>query len=192
MGPLPLRYDAFGGVWGRERMSDRLVDLTPHMGSRLRALDALIEGRLGPLIDEAVDAARRMLATSQEPFGWHFIDAGSGDLPDGIRSVAVFVLPAGTSPPGHYHPNSTQHMRVLAGRATVTFRAAESHAHHHQVRYGVGAWRPWLVIPQSVVHELEVMPEEELVVLSFHTVPQEDLLEVSSAGERTYADPAET
>jgi hypothetical protein len=35
------------------------------------------------------------------------------------------------------------------------------------------------------------MPGEEMVVLSFHTVPQEDLLEVSSAGERTYTDPAE-
>jgi len=172
-------------------MTDRLVDLTPHMGSRLRALDALIEGELRPLIDEAVDAARRMLVTSQEPFGWQFIDVGSGDLPDGIRSVAVFVLPAGTCPPGHHHPNSTQHMRVLAGQATVTLRSTGSPAHHDPVRYGVGAQAPWLVIPQSVVHELEVLPGEELVVLSFHTVPQEDLLEVSSAGERTYTDPAE-
>jgi len=172
-------------------MTDRLVDLTPHMGSRLRALDALIEGELRPLIDEAVDAARRMLVTSQEPFGWQFIDVGSGDLPDGIRSVVVFVLPAGTCPPGHHHPNSTQHMRVLAGQATVTLRSTGSPAHHDPVRYGVGAQAPWLVIPQSVVHELEVLPGEELVVLSFHTVPQEDLLEVSSAGERTYTDPAE-
>ena len=50
-------------------MTDRLVDLSLHMGSRLRALDALLEGALRPLIDEAVDAAHRMLATSQEPFG---------------------------------------------------------------------------------------------------------------------------
>ena len=173
-------------------MTDRLVDLTPQMGSRLRALDALIEGELRPLIDEAVDAARRMLATSQEPFGWQFIDVGSGDFPDGIRSVAVFILPAGTCPPGHHHPNSTQHMRVLAGRATVTLRSTGSPAQHDPVRYGVGAQRLWLVIPQGVEHELEVMSGEALVVLSFHTVAQEDLLEVSSAGERTYTDPAET
>ena len=83
-------------------------------------------------------------------------------------------------------------MRVLAGQATVTLRSTGSPAHHDPVRYGVGAQAPWLVIPQSVVHELEVLPGEELVVLSFHTVPQEDLLEVSSAGERTYTDPAET
>lgn len=173
-------------------MTDPLVDLTPHMGSRLRALDALIEGALRLRIDQAVDAARRMPVTSQEPFGWQFLDVGSGDLPEGIGSVAVFVLPAGTSPPGHHHPNSTQHMRVLAGEATVTLQSTASPADHDPVRYGVGAQRPWLVIPQGVVHELAVMPGANLVVVSFHTVAQEDLLEVSSAGERTYTDPAET
>ncbi len=45
---------------------------------------------------------------------------------------------------------------------------------------------------RGVVHQLEVLPDGELVVLSFHTVPEEDLLEVSAAGERTYTDPAET
>jgi mannose-6-phosphate isomerase-like protein (cupin superfamily) len=173
-------------------MTDRLADLTPQLGSRLGALDALIDGALRPRIDEAVDAARRMLAASQEPFGWSFLDVGSGELPDGVRSVAVFVLPAGTSPLGHHHPNSTQHMRVLAGRATVTLRSTGSPARHDPVRYGVGARRPWLVIPQGVVHELEVMPEAALVVVSFHTVAEDDLLEVSSAGERTYTDAAET
>lgn len=42
------------------------------------------------------------------------------------------------------------------------------------------------------VHRFEVLPEGELVVLSFHTVAEEDLLEVSAAGERTCTDPAET
>lgn len=41
------------------------------------------------------------------------------------------------------------------------------------------------------MHRFEVLPEGELVVLSFHTVAEEDLLEVSAAGERTYTDPAE-
>jgi oxalate decarboxylase/phosphoglucose isomerase-like protein (cupin superfamily) len=173
-------------------MTDRPLDLTPQLGSRLRALDALIDGALRPLIDQAVDAAHRMLATSQEPFGWEFLDVGPGELPDGIGSAAVFVLPAGTSPPGHHHPNSTQHMRVLAGGATVTLRPAAGPARHDPVRYGVGARRPWLVIPEGVVHEIEVPPGEDLVVLSFHTVPQDDLLEVSAAGERTYTDPADT
>jgi hypothetical protein len=173
-------------------MTDHLVDLTPHMGSRLRALDALLERVLRPLIDEAVVAARRMLAISQAPFGWQFIDVGSAELPDGIRSVAVFVLPAGSAPPGHHHPNSTQHMRVVAGQATVTLRSSDSSWHHDPVNLLLGAQRPWLVIPHGVVHELAVMPGEELVVVSFHTVRQEDLLEVSSAGERTYTDPPET
>jgi quercetin dioxygenase-like cupin family protein len=173
-------------------MTDPQLDLTAQLGSTLRALDTLIEGELRPQIAEAVEVARRMLARSQEPFGWRFIDLGAGNLPDGIRSGAVFVLPAGTTPPGHHHPNSIQHMRVLAGRAVVTLRSRESTAQHDPVRYGVGEERPWLVIPRGVVHQLEVLPEGELVVLSFHTVLEEDLLEVSAAGERTYTDPAET
>jgi quercetin dioxygenase-like cupin family protein len=169
-------------------MTDRQTDLTTQLGSTLRALDTLIEGELRPQIAEAVEAARRVLATSREPFGWRFIDLGARHLPDGIRSGAVFVLPAGATPPGHHHPNSVQHMRWLAGRAVVTLRPAE----RDPVRYGVGKEQPWLVIPRGVVHQFEVSPEGELVVLSFHTVPEEDLLEVSVAGERTYTDPAET
>jgi quercetin dioxygenase-like cupin family protein len=173
-------------------MTDPQLDLTTRLGATLRALDALIEGELRPQIAEAVDVARRMLATSREPFGWRFIDLGSRDLPQGIKSGAVFVLPARSSPPGHHHPNSIQHMRVLAGRAVVTLWSRERTAQHDPVRYGVGGEQPWLVVPRGVVHRFEVLPEGELVVLSFHTVAEEDLLEVSAAGERTYTDPAET
>ena len=172
-------------------MTDPQLDLTTQLCATLRALDTLIQGELRPQIAEGVDLARRMLATSPEPFGWRFIDLGARNLPGGIRSGAVFVLPAGTTPPGHHHPNSIQHMRVLAGRAMVTLRSREGTAQPDPVRYGVGTERPWLVIPQGVVHQFEVLPEGELVVLSFHTVPEEDLLEVSAAGERTYTDPAE-
>jgi mannose-6-phosphate isomerase-like protein (cupin superfamily) len=168
-------------------MTDPPLDMTGQLGSTLRALDTLIEGELGPLITEATDAARNLLATSREPFGWRFIDLDAGHLPDGIRSGAIFVLPAGTTP-AHHHPNSVQHMRVLTGQGVVTLRPAQ----HEPARYGVGRERPWLVIPQGVVHQFEIPPEAELVVLSFHTVPEEDLLEVTVDGERTYTDPAES
>jgi quercetin dioxygenase-like cupin family protein len=171
-------------------LTDPQLDLTTQLGSTLRALDTLIGGALRPQVAEAVEVARQMLASSREPFGWRFLDLGARQLPDDIRSGAVFVLPAGTTPPGHHHPNSIQHMRVLAGRALVTLWPAERAARHD--RYGVGTERPWLVIPRGVVHQIEVMPESELVVLSFHTVPEDELLEVSAAGARTYTDQAET
>src|SRR5919197_38070 len=98
-------------------MTDPQLDLTGQVGSTLRALDTLIEAELRSQIAEAADVARWMLATSREPFGWRFIDLGARELPDGIRSGTLFVLPAGITPPGHHHPNSIQHMRVLAGRA---------------------------------------------------------------------------
>jgi oxalate decarboxylase/phosphoglucose isomerase-like protein (cupin superfamily) len=173
-------------------MTDPELDLTAQLGATLPALDGLIEGELRPQIAAAVEVARRMLATSPEPFGWRFIDLGARKLPGGIRSGAVFVLPAGTTPPGHHHPNSIQHMRVLAGQAVVTLWSTAGTARHDPVRYGVGAERPWLVIPRGVEHQIAVLPDGELVVLSFHTVAEEDLLEVSAAGERTYTDPAAT
>lgn len=171
-------------------MTDQVFEPTPDVRSRLRALDALIGRELAPEVDRAVEAAREMLASSFEPFGWNFIDLGEGDVPDGIRSAGVFVLPAGTSPPSHSHPNSAQHMRVLAGRAFVSLSSSD-HPGRQDVRFSVGSQHPWIVIPEGVIHEIEVAEDGELVVLSFHTVPQEELLEVSSTGERTYAEPKE-
>jgi hypothetical protein len=61
-------------------MADPLLDLTAQLGSMLRALDTLIEGELRPEIAETVDAARGMLAPSQESFGWRCTDLGARHL----------------------------------------------------------------------------------------------------------------
>jgi hypothetical protein len=74
----------------------------------------------------------------------------------------------------------------------VTLRSSERTPQHEPVRYGVGKERPWLVIPARHRAPVRGLPEDELVVLSFHTVLEEDLLEVCLAGECTYTDPAET
>jgi quercetin dioxygenase-like cupin family protein len=165
-------------------MNEDRLDLTPEVGPTLRRLDELIEGVLREEIDEAVASAREMLEGTNEPFGWHFLDLGSAELPSGIRSGGVFVLPGGSAPPAHRHPNSTQHMRVLSGDAVAVLRSEETT--EDPTRSGIGAEHPWLVIPRDVVHGFELSPDHDLVVLSFHTVPQEELLEVGSTGARTY------
>lgn len=161
------------------------LDLTAEVLPALRKLDTLIEGDLRRQIDSAVADARAMLAGSEEPFGWRFLDLPD-DVPNGIRSGGVFVLPAGSSPAAHRHPNSTQHMRVLSGQASVELRPAGEDEGQGAARFSIGEDRPWLVIPRDIVHGFELPPDHDLVVLSFHTVAQEELLEVTSTGARTY------
>src|SRR5215218_1756499 len=104
-------------------MTDPQLDLTTQLGATLRTLDTLIQGELRPEIAEAVAVARRMLATSREPFGWRFIDLGARTLPEGIRSGAVFVLPAGTTPPrpspSEFHPAHARAGRTGHGHPPV-------------------------------------------------------------------------
>jgi oxalate decarboxylase/phosphoglucose isomerase-like protein (cupin superfamily) len=159
------------------------MDLTDEVRPMLEKLDTLIEAEFRGQIDGAISQAREMLARSDEPFGWHFLDLGSTEMPGGVRSGGVFVLPGETAPPAHRHPNSIQHMRVLSGEAEITLASEES---GDEARSTVSDANPWIVIPRDLVHSLVVAPDQDLVVLSFHTVPQEELLEVGEAGERTY------
>ncbi len=162
--------------------SDRL-DLAPELESRLARLDTLVDGELREHIDRAIAASREMLRTTDEPYGWGFLDLSVAAVPDEIRSGSIFVLPGGTAPPGHRHPNSVQHMRVLSGEARVTIGSASEDSERHDI----GPARRWLVIPQNAFHSFELPGHQDLVVLSFHTVPQAELLEVSDAGRRTYS-----
>jgi hypothetical protein len=167
-------------------MPEHRLDHTDERGPLLQQLDALIRGDLGQQIDDAVTAARTMLAGSDEPFGWDFIDLGAARINGDVRSGGVFVLPGDKAPPAHRHPNSIQHMRLLSGEAIVILRSAEG-ADRREVRVRIGEHDPWVVIARDVEHEFEL--SSELVVLSFHTVPQSELREVDASGERTYGSP---
>jgi oxalate decarboxylase/phosphoglucose isomerase-like protein (cupin superfamily) len=162
-------------------MSEAL-DLTESSQPTLRALDELIDTELRDQIREGIRAAGEMLSSSQEPFGWQFLDLTHMQLPPGISSGAIFTLPAGGSPQPHRHPNSVQHMRALAGQASLTLRRGDDEA----ATIEVGGARRWVVIAQDVVHAFDVASTEDFVVLSFHSVSADEIIEVSSAGERRY------
>lgn len=148
----------------------------------LAALDALLDGALRGALARAVDAARRHLERSREPFGWAAIETGI-PLPLPIRSAWVFVIDSRARPEGHRHPNSAQHLRSLEGRGRVALTRGEEHSEHV-----LDERRPWLVIAEDVVHEVRSADEREWVVASFHTVSADELLEVTSGGERRYSD----
>jgi hypothetical protein len=153
-----------------------VLDLSPVMAERLLALDELIEGAK-EILDDAAEKARSMLPTGEE-FGWDFVSLGP--LPEGIASAGVFVLPASSSPTPHRHPNSIQHMHRLSGEARVHVTLGDE-----SLDRMVDATDPWIVIEADAIHRIEV-GVEEFVVISFHTVPQEELLEVTEAGQRRY------
>jgi len=152
------------------------VDLSSMLPERLAALDALVK-RSKEVLDATSLKARAMLQTGEE-FGWEFVSLGP--LPEGVASAGLFVLPARSRPTPHRHPNSIQHMRRLAGDARVRLTLGDD-----VLDRSVGADERWVVIQADATHQIDV-GEREFVVISFHTVPQEELLELTETGQRHY------
>jgi hypothetical protein len=71
-------------------------------------------------------------------------------------------------------------MRRLAGEARVRLTLGDE-----ALNRLVGADERWVVIEADATHQIEV-GDWEFVVLSFHTVPQGELLEVTETGQRHY------
>jgi hypothetical protein len=105
-------------------------------------------------------------------------------LPAEIRSSWVFILRAGITTGAERHPNS--HQRMVSYRGAGEFPSQVA-----------GEWesrplssdrsRPiadrWVSIPPSTWHQGIVDPAQNWVVVSFHTVPAEELIEERPANE---------
>jgi hypothetical protein len=99
-------------------------------------------------------------------------------LPPPIRSSWVFILRAGATTGAERHPNSHQRMMSIQGTGDMQTG-------------GEGRWqsnllvsdpnadlqRRWISIPQNVWHQVVVPEGTDWVVVSFHTVPAEELIE---------------
>jgi len=113
-----------------------------------------------------------LLAWEPVPFATY-----GGELPDMLHSSWVFVVRAETNTGAERHPNSCQRMMSHRGSGDL------------QIWSG-GKWRSnllvsdpeeqierrWISIPPDVWHRAAV-PKENWVVLSFHTVPADELIE---------------
>jgi hypothetical protein len=99
-------------------------------------------------------------------------------LPSFIRSSWVFILRAHTATGAERHPNSQQ--RMMSYRSVGDMQTG-----------GAGRWQSnplvsdpraeleqrWISIPINVWHQCVVPAGANWVVVSFHTVPAEDLIE---------------
>jgi hypothetical protein len=160
--------------------------------ARLEKLDTIVRSdevraKINPVVD------RVCAALSQKPealMTWEPIPLGvfGRALPQEIRSGWIFVLRAGADTGAERHPNSHQRMMTVRGTGDMRVRAL-----HGESSTGVatGTWqsnvlaseagapleRRWISIPPNVWHRPVVGPDVDWVVISFHTVPAEELIE---------------
>jgi hypothetical protein len=116
-------------------------------------------------------------------------------LPGGIRSSWVFILRAGVATGDERHPNSRQRMMSYRGAGDLQTRPGErweSHPLDSDPR--LPFQQRWISVPENVWHQA-VTPAAHWVVVSFHTVPAEELVEerpspsgAGSTQQRKYLD----
>lgn len=147
----------------------------------LRALDTAVYSKgAKTVIEKIVTRVRARLSTNPgSDMAWEPVplETYSSDLPPFIRSSWVFILRAKTITGAERHPNS--HQRMLAYDGSGDFQTR-----------GDGPWQSnyltsdpaasieerWISIPVGVWHQ-SAGPEKDWVVVSFHTVEAEDLIE---------------
>ena len=150
--------------------------------SRLEALDRIlrsedVRAQIQPIVERVrADLARKRKAVmTWEPIPLNTFGSG---LPSGIRSGWVFVLRAGANTGAERHPNSHQRMMSLAGSGDLQVREDQRWQSNVLVSEMSAPleWR-WISIPQNVWHQPVVPTGADWVVVSFHTVPAEELIE---------------
>jgi len=99
-------------------------------------------------------------------------------LPREIRSAWVFVLRAGADTGAERHPNSHQRMMTFEGSGDM--RTEDGGQWQSNVLVSnpeAPLEQRWISIPQNVWHRPVVGADADWRVVSFHTVPAEELIE---------------
>ena len=137
-----------------------------------------------PAIRDLAESLKQELPETSEPFVWSTIDLESisAQLPDSIKSCWMFVLKKDVPSGCHFHPNSIQHMVVIEGEGTSKIGSVSDQLK----RFGESD-DGWCVIPEGVPHEF-FPTASDMIVISFHTCPSEELQEIScdSGAAREY------
>ena len=163
--------------------------MTSEERSRLELLDAALwSENVREHIRSVVVRVREQLARRKdalmrwEPFP---LDVLATVLPAEIRSAWVFVLRAGADTGAERHPNS--HQRMMSFEGSGDLQTGE----HGKWQSNILVSNPdapleqrWISIPPNVWHRPVINPETDWAVVSFHTVPAEELIEERPAKSR--------
>jgi len=101
----------------------------------------------------------------------------AGGVPPDIQSSWVFILRAGATTGAERHPNS--HQRVMSYRGfgdLQTMVDGQWRSSELVSELQMPLLKRWESIPVSVWHQA-VVPQQNWVVVSFHTVPAHELIE---------------
>ncbi len=173
--------------------------MTAEESSLLEILDTIVGSEeIRAQIYPIVERVRTELARNKKAqMTWEPIPLTiyGGALPSGIRSSWVFVLRAGATTGAERHPNSHQRMMSFEGAGDLQVRARHGTSPSIR-RTGLAdgsevQWqsnflmsdsdfpleRRWISIPRNVWHQVVVPEGPDWVVVSFHTVPPEELIE---------------
>jgi hypothetical protein len=123
--------------------------------------------------------ARKLAADHAAVMAWEPIPLSlyGESLPSGIRSSWVFILRAGATTGAERHPNS--HQRMMSFRGTGDLQTGGEGCWHSNLLFSDPAAnleQRWVSIPLNVWHQA-VVPDGDWAVVSFHTVPAEELIE---------------
>jgi steroid delta-isomerase-like uncharacterized protein len=149
--------------------------------SLLESLDGIlsadsVRAQIKPIVERV---ARKLARDRKAPMAWEPIPLPIyGDsLPQSICSSWVFILRAGGATGAERHPNSHQRMMAYQGTGDLQ-TGGEGHWQSHLLvsTDGVPLEHRWLSIPANVWHQA-VVADEDWVVVSFHTVAAEQLIE---------------
>jgi hypothetical protein len=176
---------------GRERVSIQdwemqlmvnIRGMTPEERARLESIDMVlrsdtVRGQIRPIIERVrAELARKKEALmTWEPIP---LTVFAGALPHEIRSAWVFVLRAGVDTGAERHPNSHQRMMTFEGSGDMqTEERGQWQSNVLVGEHEAPLERRWISIPQNVWHRPVVGADAHWTVVSFHTVPAEDLIE---------------
>jgi phosphinothricin acetyltransferase len=147
----------------------------------LESLDSLLQSEAARAgIRPLVEQVRRHLAQdSAAPMAWAPIPLSvyGRSLPRPIQSSWVFILRARTATGAERHPNSQQRMVSYEGTGDLqTGGEGQWQSNPLVSEPGTPLEQRWISIPPNVWHQA-IVPDQDWVVVSFHTVPAEDLVE---------------
>jgi len=147
----------------------------------LQAIDGVVRRKsVMAAIDPIVEQAEEKL--TQAPgalMAWETIPLAlyGGELPSIIRSSWVFVLRAQAVTGAERHPNSHQRVMSYRGAGDLQVWGDERwHSHSLVSDFEAALEGRWASVPPNVWHQV-VVPEKNWVVVSFHTAPEDELIE---------------
>jgi hypothetical protein len=106
------------------------------------------------------------------------LEVFGGALPTEIRSSWVFVLRAGADTGAERHPNSRQRMMSIQGSGDMRTEQEGNWRSNPLISEPAAPLEQrWISIPPNVWHCPVISNDMDWVVVSFHTVPAEELIE---------------